>query len=80
MLLTENLSTLLKGNYVAMIAGTILLVLGVVELLLSIKHMRNLKKTKTKAQVGFAPISMVAALFIGVSLVLVGLMFLVASL
>lgn len=78
MLLTENLSTLLKGNYVAMIAGTILLVLGVVELLLSIKHMRNLKKTK--AQVGFAPISMVAALFIGVSLVLVGLMFLVASL
>ncbi len=37
MLLTENLSTLLKGNYVVMIAGIILLVLGVVELLLSIK-------------------------------------------
>ncbi len=40
--------------------------------------MRNLKKPK--GQVGFAPISMVAALFIGVFLVLVGLMFLVASL
>ncbi|MCO6531184.1 MULTISPECIES: hypothetical protein [Lactobacillus] len=78
MLLTENLSTLLKGNYVVMIAGIILLVLGVVELLLSIKNMRNLKKPK--GQVGFAPISMVAALFIGVFLVLVGLMFLVASL
>lgn len=78
MLLAENLSTLLKGNTIVMIAGIILLVLGVVELLLSIKNIRNLKKTS--AQVGFAPISMVAALFIGAFLVLAGLMFLVASL
>ncbi|BDR60130.1 hypothetical protein [Lactobacillus xylocopicola] len=77
MFLSENLASLLKGSVIGRVSAVVLVVLGLVELLLSIKYSKQILQKGT--QNGFAPISIASSLFFGLVLLVVGIMLLIAT-
>lgn len=77
MLLAVSLSALLKGSIICRVVSVILLALGVLEAYLGTKYSRNVIRKGTSN--GFAPLSMASALYIGIGLVIVGMVLLVLT-
>ncbi|RMC49832.1 MULTISPECIES: hypothetical protein [Lactobacillus] len=77
MLLTSSLATLLKGNVTGRLVGIVLIILGVVELLFSLRYSKGVIKNGTSN--GFAPASMAFSLFFGLILLVVGIFVVVAT-
>lgn len=77
MLLTSSLATLLKGNVTGRLVGIVLIVLGAIELLFSLRYSKGIIKNGTNN--GFAPASMGFSLFFGLILLVVGICVAVAT-
>lgn len=77
MLLTSSLATLLKGNVTGLLVGIVLIVLGAIELLFSLRYSKGIIKNGTNN--GFAPASMAFSLFFGLILLVVGICVAVAT-
>lgn len=77
MFLTSSLATLLKGNVTGRLVGIVLIVLGAIELLFSLRYSKGIIKNGTNN--GFAPASMAFSLFFGLILLVVGICVAVAT-
>lgn len=77
MLLVASLSALLKGNIICRVVSVILLALGVLEVYLGTKYSKNVIHKGTTN--GFAPLSMATSLYIGIGLIVIGVIFLVLT-
>ena len=77
MLLTSSLATLLKGNVTGRLVGIVLIVLGAIELLFSLRYSKGIIKNGTNN--GFAPASMAFSLFFVLILLVVGICVAVAT-